>query len=49
MTDEERFFYELGSRLGEERLYRYASLYGLTSKTGIDLPNQANRANRAVN
>ena len=32
------FFYELGSRLGEERLYRYASLFGLTSKTGIDLP-----------
>ena len=34
------FFYELGSRLGEERLYRYASLYGLTSKTGIDLPGE---------
>ncbi len=34
------FFYELGSRLGEERLYRYASLFGLTSKTGIDLPGE---------
>ena len=34
------FFYELSSRLGEERLYRYASLYGLTSKTGIDLPGE---------
>ncbi len=34
------FFYELASRLGEERLYRYASLYGLTSKTGIDLPGE---------
>ncbi len=34
------FFYELGSRLGEERLYRYASLFGLTSLTGIDLPGE---------
>ena len=34
------FFYELGSRLGEERLYRYASLFGLTSRTGIDLPGE---------
>ena len=34
------FFYELSSRLGEERLYRYASLFGLTSKTGIDLPGE---------
>ncbi len=34
------FFYELSSRLGEERLYRYSSLFGLTSKTGIDLPGE---------
>lgn len=34
------FFYELSHRLGEERLYRYASLFGLTSKTGIDLPGE---------
>ncbi len=34
------FFYELGSRLGEERLYRYASMFGLTSRTGIDLPGE---------
>ena len=34
------FFYELASRLGEERLYRYASLFGLTSLTGIDLPGE---------
>ena len=34
------FFYECGSRLGEERLYRYASLFGLTSRTGIDLPGE---------
>ncbi len=34
------FFYELGSRIGEERLYRYSGLFGLTSKTGIDLPGE---------
>ena len=34
------FFYELGHRLGEERLYRYAALFGLTSRTGIDLPGE---------
>ena len=32
------FFYTLADRLGAERLYRYATLFGLTSKTGIDLP-----------
>ena len=34
------FFYTLADRLGEERLYRYAGLFGLTSKTGIDLPGE---------
>lgn len=34
------FFYEMGDRLGEDRLYRYASLFGLTSLTGIDLPGE---------
>ena len=34
------FFYELSSRLGEHQLYRYASLFGLTSRTGIDLPGE---------
>ncbi len=34
------FFYTLADRLGEERLYRYSSLFGLTSKTGIDLPGE---------
>ena len=34
------FFYTLADRLGEQRLYRYASLFGLTSKTGIDLPGE---------
>nr|HPJ03429.1 penicillin-binding transpeptidase domain-containing protein [Candidatus Limiplasma sp.] len=31
------FFYTLGSRLGEDRLYQYASEFGLTSRTGVDL------------
>ncbi len=34
------FFFECGSRLGEQRLYHYATLFGLTSRTGIDLPGE---------
>lgn len=34
------FFYELGHRLGETRLYQYAAEFGLTSKTGLDLPGE---------
>jgi len=38
------FFYELGSRLfkiqNTDAMYKYASLLGLTSKTGIDLPGE---------
>lgn len=34
------FFYEMADRLGEERLYRYATDFGLTSKTGIELPGE---------
>ena len=34
------FFYTLADRLGEDRLYRYSSLFGLTSKTMIDLPGE---------
>ncbi|MBR5345988.1 MAG: hypothetical protein IK127_09220 [Clostridia bacterium] len=34
------FFYECGARLGEDRLYYYATLFGLTSRTGIDLPGE---------
>lgn len=34
------FFYTLGSRLGEDRLYQYASEFGLTSRTGVDLPGE---------
>lgn len=35
------FFYTVGSRLYEntdDQLYKTAALYGLTTKTGIDLP-----------
>ena len=34
------FFYTLGARLGDTRLYQYASEFGLTSKTGVDLPGE---------
>ncbi len=34
------FFYTLGARLGETRLYQYASEFGLTSRTGVDLPGE---------
>ena len=34
------FFYTLGYRLGETRLYQYASEFGLTSRTGLDLPGE---------
>ena len=34
------FFYEMADRLGEERLYRYATDFGLTSLTGIELPGE---------
>lgn len=34
------FFYEISSRLGEQRLYKYATMLGLTSKTGLDLPGE---------
>ncbi len=34
------YFYQMGYRLGNERLRKYALLYGLGSKTGIDLPGE---------
>lgn len=37
------FFYEVGSRLygkTDDQLYKTAALYGLTTKTGIDLPGE---------
>ena len=34
------FFYTLGHRLGEMRLYEYAADLGLTSKTGVELPGE---------
>ncbi len=33
-------FYELGHRLGIERLVRYARAFGVGAKTGIDLPDE---------
>lgn len=35
------FFYEMGYRMGIETLNRYASLFGLGSKTGIELTGEA--------
>ncbi len=34
------FFYEISSRLGSERLYKYSNYFGLTSRTEIDLPGE---------
>lgn len=34
-------FIELGERLGVENYYKYFKLFGLTQKTGIDLPGEA--------
>lgn len=34
------FFYTVAARLGSERLYKYAALYGLTAPTNIDLPGE---------
>ncbi|RDY28478.1 stage V sporulation protein D [Romboutsia weinsteinii] len=34
-------FVELGDRLGVSKLYDYIEAYGLTAKTGIDLPGEA--------
>ncbi|MCX6620821.1 MAG: penicillin-binding transpeptidase domain-containing protein, partial [Acidobacteria bacterium] len=35
------FFYNVGNRLGIDRIAEYAELSGLGRKTGIDLPNEA--------
>ena len=34
------YFYQLGSRLGIDRIAEYAEMCGLGKKTGIDLPNE---------
>ncbi len=34
------YFYTVGSRLGLDRLAKYARLLGLGAKTGIDIPNE---------
>ena len=35
------YFYEMGNRLGIDRLEKYARMFGLGKKTGIDLPYEA--------
>lgn len=34
-------FVEIGRRLGKDRLYQYVQNFGLTEKTGIDLPGES--------
>lgn len=34
-------FVEIGRRLGKERLYQYVKDFGLTEKTGVDLPGES--------
>ena len=34
------YFYKMGNRLGIETIARYATLFGLGEKTGIDLPSE---------
>ena len=35
-------FVEISRRLGTQKLYEYVEKFGLTKKTGIDLPGEAN-------
>lgn len=35
------YFYEMGNRLGIDRLEKYARMFGLGARTGIDLPYEA--------
>ncbi|MDL2206961.1 hypothetical protein LJC33_08655 [Eubacteriales bacterium OttesenSCG-928-N13] len=35
------FFYTIGQRLGSEGITKWAALMGLTSRTGIELPNES--------
>lgn len=35
------YFYEMGNRLGIDRLEKYARMFGLGQRTGIDLPYEA--------
>lgn len=34
-------FVQIAQRIGQERFYRYLDLFGLTERTGIDLPGEA--------
>ncbi len=35
------FFFTIGERMGSEKLTKWAALLGLTSRTGIELPNES--------
>lgn len=35
------YFYQLGLKLGIDTMYRFATMFGLGQKTGIDLPGEA--------
>src|SRR5438270_6945268 len=37
------FFYTLAEKLGIERIAKYATMFGLGQKTGVDLPQEARR------
>jgi len=34
------FFYNVGDKLGIDRIYKYAAMFGLVGKNGIDLPGE---------
>ncbi len=37
------YFYEVGKRLGIDKIYKYASAFGLGKKTGIDIMNSSEK------
>ena len=38
------YFYTLGNMTGVDKIHKWATLLGLGEKTGIDLPNEVERA-----